>query len=118
MQRKVIAITAIAVVMVCSGMISAVMVPANFESNSVPDYLREGRWEMGIDGLRARDLTETLCGTLPQGVWLDRPEFEALPVLLGAEPELSNCFEQKALPAMHGEWLGEEAEPEATPLLP
>lgn len=102
MNRRAIAVGALLAGMLAMGTTSAMLAPANRDASLVPPHLREGRWEMSVEGRQVRALTESLCGDLAAGVWLDRPDPDALPVLLGADRATAHCYETKALPAMRG----------------
>lgn len=82
------------------GIAAFVVAPRNVQSRTVPPHLREGRWEMSIEGRQVRALTESTCGELPDGVWLDRPDPGALPVLLDASDSLDACYEEQVLPQL------------------
>ncbi len=101
-RRVLLLLAAIAGAMACSGFVSLVVVPRNWEANNVPERWREGRWEMGPDGLRARALTESRCGEIPQDAWLDLPADSPTPVIHQASEELTRCFEGQVVPQLMG----------------
>lgn len=98
MRRRTIGLAVVAM-MVTAGVVSAIVTPANRNAD-VPEHLREGRWELTIHGQQVRRLVESECGTLPDGVWVDRPDEDALPVLLGAEPAQQSCFDDQVVPQL------------------
>jgi len=79
--------------------VMSIVVPSNWTDRNVPSHLRADRWELTPDGQIARSRTESECGEMPYGVWIDAPPGAARPVLLGATDEMVACFDDRVAPA-------------------
>jgi hypothetical protein len=94
-------------VFLCVGTLSTLYVPTHVDSRTVPDNLREDRWEATGQGFRIRRLAEDTCGRFPDGVWLDRAHDFAPIEILHADEELRACLNTQVLDA-HGQPLASE----------
>jgi hypothetical protein len=74
---------------------------------TVPAHLRADRWELTREGQAARARGEQRCGAFADGVWVDRPESAAQPVLLGAPDTQRDCFAEQVAPAFTRGALGD-----------
>ncbi|MBX2802982.1 MAG: RNA methyltransferase [Myxococcales bacterium] len=84
--------------MLCAGLLSPLIVPANWTERNVPPHLRADRWELSDEGMRARSVTEAECGALPHEVWLDFPDHADEPSLERGAEALTDCFASKVAP--------------------